>query len=311
MRVFNITHTDFDGLGCQLAIENRFGKENVTVERCGYNNVNGCLYTLLKSGEYLSYDRIYITDISISLNMAKWVDSEEAIRSRVILIDHHGTAEWLNEYNWATIKTHNEDGTLVSASMLVANHLELDGLVIRDIIRQADDYDTWKWASNGNVKAKTLNDLIHMVGMDNMLAEFHNQIASENREFEIADKYQFLLEVRDNEYKNYLETTNKNLVLGGYKQHSIGICFAEKFTSELGNDLAKLNPNLDFIAILNMRTGLSLRSVKEGIDLGLVAKEIGDMLGMKGGGHKMAAGITLTTDFKLGLVKGVFEILER
>jgi oligoribonuclease NrnB/cAMP/cGMP phosphodiesterase (DHH superfamily) len=310
MKILNITHTDLDGFGCNLALVKHYGKDNVHLEKCGYNNVNGTLYKYLKEGDHRRYDRIYITDISISEKMATWVEGE--FKDKVVLIDHHPTAEFLTKYDWATVETHDLNGVAISATKLVSNYLGIECPVILDVVSLANDYDCWHWANNGNIKAKELNDLLYMVGFDDLLADALRQSAVFNRdgiieEFQFRKEYRILLDNRKKEYQYYLDSTKKyveEMEMDGYK---FGFVFAEQYLSELGNDLAKLHPELDFIAMLNMRSGLSLRGIKDGIDLGLIAKRIGERLDCPSGGHRKAAGVTLNKDFKLDFARSIFK----
>lgn len=282
-KILNIGHNDLDQLICQLILELQYGRENVKVERCNYNNVNETLYNYLKSGEHKNYDLIYITDISISEEMAEYIN--ENYSTKVRLIDHHNTAKWLDKYEWAVVKTHHSDGVPVSACELVRSHFCNNNPKVLEIVKNANDYDTWLFSTNGNIHAKRLNDLCYMIGLDETLDYLHSQINNDGIAEKMKGKYDFLLEVRENEYKKYLESSNKSLAICSYKEYKVGAVIAERFISELGNDLAKLNPELDFIAILNMRGGLSLRGTKENIDLGLIAKELGSLINMNGGGH--------------------------
>lgn len=305
MKILNIGHNDLDQLGCQLMIELHYGRENVKVERCTYNNVNGTLYNYLKSGEHKEYDLIYITDISISEKMAEWVDKD--FYDKVVLIDHHKTAEWLNKYDWVIVETHGEGGLPVSACELVRRYFDNNNPKVLEIVKNTNDYDVWLWSTNGNLEAKRMNDLMYLIGIDEMLDYLHSQIKGDSIAERMKDKYDFMLEMRDREYKHYLESSNKSLNVCKYGEYNVGVVMAERFISELGNDLAKLHPELDFIAILNMRSGLSLRGVKD-IDLGVVAKEIGSKLELSGGGHPKASAVSLTSDYKLNFLSNIFEI---
>lgn len=304
MKILNITHNDGDALGCQLVLEFKYGRENVVNERCNYNNVNKTLYDYLKT-KHGEFDMIFITDISISENMANWID--KSFSDKVILIDHHGTAQWLNKYSWANVVTHIGEAP-VSASELVRLHFNIEDPTLVSIIKDINDYDTWLFSTNGNINAKRLNDLCYLIGLDETLDYFHSQINKDGISEKMKEKYDYLLTIRDREYDNYLELSNKNLVVGKFKDYRLGVCMAEKFTSELGNDLAKLNPELDFILILNMRSGISLRGIKDDINLGLVAKELGNIIGVNGGGHPKSSGISITMENKLSLFQNLFGI---
>ncbi len=305
MKILNITHNDLDGIVSQLMVELYYGRENVKVERCNYNNVNGTLYNYLKSGEHENYDLIYITDISISEKMAEWVNKDYS--GKVRLIDHHATAKWLTKYDWAIVETHYSEGVPVSACELVRCYFDNNNPKVLEIVKNADDYDTWKWSTNGNLEAKRMNDLMDLIGIDEMLDYLHSQIKGDSIAEKMKDKYDFMLKMRDKEYKHYLEASDKSLNVCKYDEYNVGVVMAERFTSELGNDLAKLHPELDFIAILNMRSGLSLRGVKD-IDLGAIAKDIGNKLGLSGGGHKSASAVSLTNNYKLNFLSNIFEI---
>lgn len=58
----------------------------------------------------------------------------------------------------------------------------------------------------------------------------------------------------------------------------------------MGNSICKLRPEIDFIIIINFnRNRVSLRSVKESIDL----NKIGKTFHPDGGGHKLSAGFLI------------------
>ena len=68
-------------------------------------------------------------------------------------------------------------------------------------------------------------------------------------------------------------------------EYMYGVVFADKYISELGNELCKLNRELDYIAIVNMSTrSVSYRTIKDDVDMGMISKKYG------GGGHPKAAG---------------------
>lgn len=309
MKIYNITHNDGDGIGCNLVLQYKYGRGNVVSERCTYDNVNGVLYNLLKSGDYKKYDMIYITDVSISEKMAEWVNKD--FSKIVKLIDHHQTALWMNKYEWAYVKEFDDNGIKISATKILYEIEEINNNVLKDIVNCINDYDTWYFVENGNIKAKQINDLLYMVGFDEMVDIIWKQLYTNNAIFELDEKYKFLLEIREREYKYYLESSNKNITKAKYKNLKVGIVIAERFISELGNDLAKLNPDLDFIAILNMRSALSLRGVKDDVNLGVIAKEIGSIINMSGGGHPKASAISMTNEYRLKFLSNLFEIVEQ
>ena len=77
---------------------------------------------------------------------------------------------------------------------------------------------------------------------------------------------------------------------------------AEKYFSELGNELCTRNPNLDYVAMVNVGTySISYRTIKENIDVGQVAKRYG------GGGHQKAAGSDFHNHIVTQFINNIFE----
>lgn len=107
-----------------------------------------------------------------------------------------------------------------------------------------------------------------------------------------------LLELEQNKINQYINKQDKTLteevLTINDKIYSVGIVFAEQYISELGNELAKMHTNLDFIILINLsNNAISYRSIKENINLGEdIAKYYG------GGGHAQAAGSQISENIK-------------
>ena len=105
MRVKLFTHTDLDGIGCAVLAYLAFGKENVDVEYCNYDDIDDKVEVFMEDCDlYRSYNQIFITDISVSDSVANMIDILDRVDRRVQLFDHHGTALFLNKYDWCMIK---------------------------------------------------------------------------------------------------------------------------------------------------------------------------------------------------------------
>ena len=88
-----------------------------------------------------------------------------------------------------------------------------------------------------------------------------------------------------NEIEKYIKDKDKMIIVKCDREYMYGIVFADKYISELGNELCKLNRELDYIAIVNMSTcSVSYRTIRDDIDMGMITKKYG------GGGHPKAAG---------------------
>ena len=96
------THTDLDGVGCEILGKLVF-KENINIERCGYGNIDSKVEEFLT--DINKYDKVFITDISVNKKVA---DKLNNISDKVVLLDHHKTALWLNEYPYALVQVEDE-----------------------------------------------------------------------------------------------------------------------------------------------------------------------------------------------------------
>ena len=311
MKIKLFTHTDLDGIGCAILAYLAFGRENVDIEYCDYSNVNDKVGDFFVKGSPVEYNAVFITDISINNELAIYI-TNEASEPRVHLFDHHATALGLNKYDWCEVSVMNDtldiktSGTELFYTYL-RRHEQFDHLSVNvignidefvDIVR---DYDTWRWKELGKegIVCKQMNDLFYIYGrevfidwaLDQILTlKFYRGISV----FPIySEKDMALLDQKQKDIDIYIEEKNKQLFhrvdeVG----HTYGVVFAERYFSELGNRLCELNPDLAYIAMIDISSGtVSYRTIRDDIDVG---GEIAHAYG--GGGHPKAAGSTFDKD---------------
>lgn len=301
------SHTDLDGVGCAVLAKLAFG-EDVDISYCNYDNIDEEVRKFYENDED-KYSWCFITDISISEELAAeiaWpIDSAEGY----VLLDHHATALGLNKHDWCHVRVENEDGIKTSGTEMFyellfgfgyLNHLSVYSIYkLDEFVKMVRDYDTWRWKElDGGIDCKRLNDLYYIYGREAFInlavARIKSPAYKYFPSFDEADLA--LLENKQKEIDKYIEEKDKQLIRYfdqfGY---ICGVVFAERFFSELGNRLAELHPELHYIAMIDIADGkVSYRGVKDEIDLG---SEIAHSYG--GGGHKKAAGST----FDKGLIK--------
>jgi len=307
MKVKLFTHTDLDGVGCAIMAHCAF--DHVDVSYCDYNEINHEVSGFIDSEAYKNFDQIFITDISINEEVAEKI--EAVIKGKTTLLDHHETAEWLNKYSWAKVNEKEQGiaqcGTLMLYQYLSENNHLLDADYKLHLNRFAANvrlYDTWEWYKNKDELPKKLNDLLYFIGRDRFVDRF-----VENPSIEFTEGEKLLLEVEEERIHSYInqkaEELRKTTLKGNDREYQIGVVFADRYISQVGNQLAENNPDLDFICIFNLPKSISLRGVKDEIHLGEVAKKFG------GGGHPKASGIPINNnqvnELLMGFVSDVFE----
>ena len=310
-RVKIFSHNDLDGVGCAILAYLAFGRENVDVEYCNYDDVDDKVRELFASDEPV-YDLIYITDISVNEETAKILNKQMI---GPCLFDHHATALWLNDYTWANVRVKDKGGVKTSGTMMFYRHLCNEGYFekyskavcenIDQFAHVVRDYDTWKWKeTESGVICKLTNDLFHIYGREKFIDWALDGIKDENNLFpHFNETDELLLDNLQKEIDIYVSVKDKQIKVFqdkfGYK---CGVVFAERFVSELGNRLSEMHPELDYISMIDLGKGtVSYRTVKDGIDLG---GEIAHSFG--GGGHKKAAGSTIDETFSWGIIAELF-----
>lgn len=289
------THgSDLDGVGCAILAILAYGKENVDIEYCEYTNINKKVQEFIN--EYpiiIPYDEVFITDISVSEETAEMINAHA---DKFSLIDHHQTAEWLEEkYGWAYVRTVQDDGKKSSGTSLFYYTLLYRSAIDpnkshKEFIETVRSYDTYDWKESGKYECKQWSDLLKILGREKFIERIVARIKLDL--FIFAEDEKQLLEIEQNRIDRYIDFKEKKMVRRNVLGYNAGIVFAERYVSELGNQLSEHNPDLDFIAIVDPSYGVSYRTVKDDINLGEdVAKFFG------GGGHPKAAGNQLPVNF--------------
>ena len=296
------THTDLDGVSCEILGKIAF-EEDIDVVRCNYGDIDAKVEEFINGAE--EYDKLFITDISVNKEIA---DKLLGISDKVILLDHHKTALWLNEYPYALVQVEDESigkmcGAYLFYEYLKKNHKEFDDTpALKLFIDYVRMYDTWEWKEQyNNIIPKRLNGLMYMDGpsefIDKMIYRLGNNLAI----FDDTDLMK--LQIEQTYINSYISQKNETLMINDdlFPEYTVGITFADKYISELGNKLCELHPELDFVVLINMSTlAVSYRTVKDDLDLSDIAKGFG------GGGHPKASGSRFDASIVNDMLNNIF-----
>lgn len=300
MRIKVFTHTDLDGIGPVVLLKTLLEAE-VDYETHGYGTIDGAVNAYVKDRLYVDYDMTFITDISIRENFA--IDAIKCMVNRghkVVLLDHHLTAEPLNKYPWAKVITEKPNcGTSLTLNYIKENFKEVNNMFDLAILRNAElfadlvsKWDTWLWVESNDNRPKLLNDLFYIYGKDVFLEKMVNKILCESSLF--SDEDLLVLDIRQKQINRYIETKAKQLMIveHAYEELTAGMVFAEEYFSELGHELLNEFDEIDYIMMIDIGAQkVSLRAREEDdIDVEVIAKFYG------GGGHKKAAGFRFEHD---------------
>lgn len=295
------THTDLDGVGC--AVLAKYYNPEIEVEFCDYDKVNQKVNDFLDNN--IALGDLYITDISVSEEIAERLEYD----TDFILLDHHPTALGLNKFKCCTVRVEDENtgiktcGTEMFYQWLVEYGYLNKSKVLDEFVEIIRDYDTWRWVELGEdgVISKKVNDLLYIYGREN----FINWCLSSfiQRKFpNLGTIENMLLELRQEEIDKYIEKKNREMFTQALCGKVSGIVFANKFTSELGNRLCKMHPEIDFVTMIDIEDcTVSYRTIKDDIDLG---QDVAALFG--GGGHPKAAGSQFDKTVWINIFKDIF-----
>lgn len=277
------THTDLDGVSCSILLRLMFTEHAVDVTYCNYDDVNGKIEDFLLNELDDSYERIFITDISVNEKVAKMLDT---IKTKIHLLDHHKNLECLNEYDWVTIDT-TECGT-----SLLYKHIGVTIDKISEFVEAVKAYDLWTWKTQNLLLPKKLNDVFHILGAD--FVDIYLEHISKSDMFTLRDEDLNLLKYFDKMKDDYIEKKlAKTSLFSDSDGHTFGFVFADNHLSELGNAMCEKL----FISYSVIYTGktLSFRSIGN-FDVSKIAKKFG------GGGHLNAAGAVVSNLINLDVI---------
>ena len=314
------THNDLDGLGSPLLGALAYGLEEITFDSCRYEDINEKVMTYIEEKEFLNYEKCYITDISVSEEVAKYISETTltennqtyVLADHFKLLDHHITAMPLNNYAWCHVEDTDNQGVKCSGTTLFYRHLltldtpfkeRLTKNITETFVEKIRRYDTWDWAKFEDTMSKQLNDLFYLIGKERFMEYWYTRLCEDQGEFSFDETQMLILEIRQNEIDKYIESRDEDLVEYEILGKRAGIVFADRYQSELGNKLAQLHPELDFIAMINVGGGVSCRTIKEDINLGT---DIAGVFG--GGGHAKAAGLPVGDEIRKMVIQKIFHL---
>lgn len=199
-------------------------------------------------------------------------------------------------------------------------------------------WNTWRWvtdypADKPRMEASELNMVQSIYGKRKFMSEYITKIEKNLPMFDTAERtiidckmHEIERDIQDknqelittdftyrfkkayaNFVKSYLENNHiadKDYLLSKnyHKTFKIGVVFANRNVSDIGNGLAKLHPELDFIMLLSLPKTVSFRSIKDlDVPLGIIANYTTG----KGGGHPQSAGAVLSRRLSESIIQKV------
>ncbi|MBE5101532.1 DHH family phosphoesterase [Priestia aryabhattai] len=299
-----LSHTDLDGVGCGILAKLAFG-DQIKIRYNSIASLNREVEWFLENEERNTH--LFITDLSVNEENEKRLEEFYQTGGKVQLLDHHKTALHFNEYEWGHVVVEDNEGSLASGTSLFYEYLIENELIqtsnaVDEFVELVRQYDTWEWEKNNNQEAHRLNALFFLLSIDEFEEKMVNRLQNSDHFF--FDEFeQKILDMEEDKVERYIRRKRRELVQTSIGDYLAGIVYAESYHSELGNELGKEYPHLDYIAMLNMGgKRISLRTIHDHVDVSEVAGHY------EGGGHAKAAGCSLTNEAYKEFVTDTFHL---
>lgn len=299
-----ITHTDLDGAGAAILSKLLWCEDEVSIVFSEAFEVDKYVEEILK--EITSDDFLYIVDCAPSPDMMLRLNQVDFKR---VLLDHHSPKFEVENYPWAYVFPDGVDSgtslfykyfqSSVSGKVTGFDSVSLiepfDIGVTYDFVELVRKYDTWEWVKDSEIKARDLNQLFFVMGM-NAFVE-HCVICLQNGEDPLNDFAKQLIYYKDLEIQRYIKAKLEKVQYMNIDGIKFGIVLAESYKSQLANEIMN-TCGVNAAAIVG-NDGVSLRS-KGDIDVSVIAKKYG------GGGRLNTAGFRIDEDIKQRYISRVF-----
>lgn len=316
-----LTHTDLDGSGAAILLAHTY--PNLTIQHCS----NRCMSFDIKNAvcnpeESDKYDWIFVCDISCTAEDAIKIQNNPN-HKKLILIDHHATAMYLNKYTWACVQSDITDDSFrmkyyvdypdsigkSSGTSLVYDFLEYFDMItpnnfplMQPLVHLIASWDTWDWYNvfDRNPTYKNLDTLFEIYGSEKIEAKLLLKLNDPHGREIIDETDEFLLSLEQHRINKYLESISKCINTGNIEIngtiYSCVFCSSNQYMTDTFDYMTTEYPDYD-LYFVNYSNGISFRARKEEINVGEILTPLG------GGGHEGAGGMRIPFELQTDYIE--------
>ena len=309
MKRLLFTHgADIDGMGNAILAKLAFENIDIIYAR-NVSDLETKFLNEYNSGNLYNYDIVYITDLSLKKEIADKVYSDDKLKDKLYIFDHHETAlaSGLNEYNNTNVHVELNGiktcGTELYFIYLKDNGFLEDSTAISEFVEKVRREDNWEWEKYNDILAHDLAILFNAIGINRFVDSMVALLKEEKDSFELNENLSNEVNNKKEKIKLAIESSKRFVrkeLIDGIKTLIVFI------TYEYRNDVAdyfKKNNDIDYdvVAMIALDNDqISIRSLKSNNYARILAEKYG------GGGHDTAAAIPLDYNNKSKIVDTLF-----
>lgn len=284
MRRILLTHTDLDGVGCAVLFHKCFPTDPVV-----FTNYDEVDQHVLSN---LYFDQIWITDLSIKKETLDRISEED--KHKLNIVDHHKTAEWLNDALPGAYVDTAACGTRLLYEILMRDYHIDDMRLFTELV---NDHDLYKHQMVGSAQMSRLR---YVMG----LRPFFERLCNDSKckvgvGLLMTPGEELLLKCDDYKFLDYHSRITGKAIILTVRGYQCVVAFAEQYISEIAHKILEDDPHIEAVFLVNMTDGhVSLRS-RGNLDCSDYAQQNG------GGGHPKAAGFRLNATSALLQMWGI------
>lgn len=317
-RILNLTHNDLDGIAAGAAVKLAHPHDHVVTKFCSYSDIHQEFYNGLTDNR-LGYDRIILSDISIKVPGANFVDTQERWLAQfqipeavvnftkgggeLVFLDHHEPQatkmSWYYRgytHPFTVCRAKDELGYKRAGSELAGLYLKQQNpsattQIALDFLELAGDYDVWR---NPKGFGGTLAMAVELMNDHHSVCnEFLEIMQGNSPDFEncLPSKLNYYAGLAQ---RKYLESVD--LAWNTRINHTTKITevYANWFGSLVAMDVYDKTKGIVLVRFTKDRTKAKSVSLRRHESLKVHLGEFASQYG--GGGHSEAAGIKVSSD---------------
>ncbi|MBR3512761.1 MAG: hypothetical protein IKN74_07410 [Clostridia bacterium] len=311
MKVILFSHeSDIDGMG--EVILSKLVFEDLEYILCkNVADLNRKIMEEYTKGKLYNADIIYITDLSLDEKEANIIFSDEKLKGKVFLFDHHKTAyeSGLTNYPNVTVRVDDEKG-ISCATQLFYEYLIKENLIkqskkLDEFVELVRREDTYEWKKYGDKKAHDLSILFNSLGYEMYIDRIYEKLKDEKtEEFDFTQEELNAIKRKKKETEEKVKNYIKDLKIIDIDGIKVGVCFiGYEFRNAVADYIIDTKVyDIDTVAMIALDNNqISFRCIHGGNYARIVAEKFG------GGGHDKAAAVPITKDIKDKIIDLIFK----